>query len=125
MGGLVATALAGAAIVPAVNGASGKAVDATVKVEGIPSFSGTVSGKPYGKGTVRGRIDLPKLTSTQTYPGGTVRITGTVTKTSPISGTWKTTGGTGKYRNVRGSGSFSGSFSGSKATLRFRGRIKP
>lgn len=123
--GLAVVAVTGAVVVPTVDGASSKTVNATAKVKGLPSFSGTVTGKPYGSGKVRGRIDLPNLTATLSYSGGTVRIRGTVSDASPIKGTWRTTGGTGKYRNVKGSGSFSGSLSGTSATLRFRGKIKP
>ncbi len=123
--GLAVAAVTGAVIVPTVDGASSKTVNTTVKVKGLPNFTGTVSGKPYGSGKVKGKIDLPNLTATLTYKGGSVRIRGTVSDASPIKGTWRTTGGTGKYRNVKGSGSFSGSFSGTAATLKFRGKIKP
>lgn len=121
----VATLATGAAAAaPAVNGASSKSVNATVKVSGIPSFSGTVSGKPYGRGTVRGRLDLPTLRATLRYPGGTVRITGKVSSASPVRGTWRTSGGTGRFRSVSGGGSFSGTFNGTRATLKFRGRVR-
>lgn len=123
--GLAMVAVTGAVVVPTVDGASSKTVDSTAKVKGLPSFSGTVSGRPYGSGKVKGRIDLPNLTATLTYSGGTVRIRGSVSDASPVKGTWRTTGGSGKYRNVKGSGSFSGSLSGTSATLRFRGKIKP
>lgn len=119
----VATVAAGAAV-PAVDGASSKPVNATVKVTGIPGFTGTVSGRPYGNGRVRGRLDLPNLSATLTYRGGTVRIRGTVSNASPVKGTWRTAGGTGRFRDVRGGGSFSGSFSGRAATLKFRGRVR-
>lgn len=122
--GIAVATLAAGATAPAVDGASSKPVNATVKVSGIPSFSGTVSGKPYGRGTVRGRLDLPTLTATLRYRGGTVRIRGTVSNASPVKGTWRTAGGTGRFRGVSGGGSFSGTFNGTAATLRFRGRVR-
>lgn len=121
---LAVAALGAGAAVPAVNGAAAKPVDATVKVSGIPGFQGTVSGRPYGNGTVRGRLDLPNLTATLRYRGGTVRIRGTVSNASPVKGTWRTAGGTGRFRGVSGGGSFSGTFNGTAATLRFRGRVR-
>lgn len=123
--GLALVAISGAVVVPAVDGSSSKTVSSTAKVKGLPAFTGTVSGRPYGNGKVRGRIDLPNLTATLTYRGGSVRIRGTVSNASPIRGTWRTVSGTGKYRRVSGRGSFTGSFAGETATLRFRGKIKP
>ncbi|MBJ7332696.1 MAG: hypothetical protein JHC95_22570 [Solirubrobacteraceae bacterium] len=120
----VLTLVAGAIAAPAVNGASNRTVDSTAKVKGLPSFTGTVSGKPYGSGKVRGELNLPRLTATLTYSGGKVRISGKITNASDLRGTWKTTGGTGRYRSVSGSGTFTGSLKGTSATLRFRGRVK-
>lgn len=123
--GLTVAAIAGGAIVvPAVDGASSQSVNSTVRVSGLPDFKGTVKGKPYGSGKVTGTIDLPNITATLRYKGGSVRIRGKVTRATPIKGTWRTTGGTGKFKRVSGKGSFSGSLKGTKATLRFRGKIK-
>lgn len=123
---VTAAAIAGGAVaVPAVDGASTRSVNSTAKVKGLPTFSGTVSGRPYGSGKVKGKLSGTTLTATLRYKGGSVRIRGTVTSASPVKGTWRTTGGSGKYRKVKGNGSFTGRLSGTSATLRFRGRIKP
>lgn len=122
--GAATIAAAFAVAAPATNGAASKSVNATVKVKGVPSFTGTVSGRPYGNGTVRGSLSLPNLNATLKYSGGTVRIRGKVTSASPVRGTWKAAGGTGKFRSVSGGGSFSGSLNGTKATLRFRGSVR-
>ena len=96
-------------------------------------YKGTVRSKVFGRGTVVEKIyGNLKGTFVITYKRGKVRGTSTA-KTRPssggrlkVSGTYRLTGGTKRYRNIRGSGTFTGSSSRdlSRATFRQRGKVK-
>lgn len=94
-------------------------------------YRGTVRSKLFGRGRVVERIgnDL-KGTFVITYRRGKVRGRSTAWATPAgdhveVSGTYRVTGGTRRYRHIRGHGTFKGSSSGdfTRATSRMTGRV--
>lgn len=95
-------------------------------------YKGTVDSKVFGKGTVVEKVyaDLSG-TFVITYARGKTMGRSTA-KTQPssdgrirVSGTYRLTGGTGRYKDVRGSGTFTGSSNRdlSRATFRQEGKV--
>lgn len=94
-------------------------------------YKGTVRSKVFGRGTVVEKIyGGLRGTFVITYRRGKVRGR-TTAKATPVSngvrvsGTFRITGGTGRYRRVRGHGTYTGhsNASLSRATFRQRGRV--
>jgi hypothetical protein len=71
---------------------------------------GTYGGSPFGTCKMTGTLVIPKSTQTWKCPKGkiTVKAVGTSGASNDAKGTWKMTGGTKKYKHIRGSGTFSG-----------------
>lgn len=95
-------------------------------------YKGPVHSKVFGEGKVVQKIYANlKGTFEITYPKGKTRGT-TTAKTDPqpsgkikVTGTFKLTGGTGKFKNVSGHGTFTGTANAdlSKATFRQEGKV--
>jgi hypothetical protein len=106
-------------------------VRATVKKSGRSGtalvYKGTVRSKVFGRGTVVEKVygDLSG-TFVITYEKGTVRGSSQAkAKAAPgggldVSGSYKLTGGTGRYKDVRGKGRFTGHSSTDLQTATFR-----
>jgi hypothetical protein len=120
-------AVAGAAVLALPGIAEAK----TYKVNA--SFSGSQNGtaltakirdKSLGKCTMKGKLVIPKTQQTWTCKGGKIRITGTGTTgaSNDAKGTWKVTGGTGKFKGAKGGGTFAGKLSTAK--FKYRGKIR-
>jgi hypothetical protein len=101
---------------------------------GVTADQGSVTGAPFGAGTVIARTKVSgtsfQMTFTEKFPGGTV--TGTIAIGFTVIGPGKVsysghgsfTGGTGMYRNASGSiQSFTGTNSGKNATLKVKGTV--
>ena len=96
-------------------------------------YKGTVRSKVFGKGRVVEKVyGNLKGTFVITYKRGKVRGRSTA-KTKPssggrlrVTGTYRLTSGTGRYKNIRGSGTFTGSSSRdlSRATFRQQGKVR-
>ena len=95
-------------------------------------YKGTVNSRVFGRGTVVEKV-YPDLTGTFviTYAKGKTMGRSTA-RTRPssgdrirVSGTYRLTGGTGRYKNVRGKGTFTGSSNRdlSRATFRQEGKV--
>jgi len=71
---------------------------------------GTYGGSPFGTCKMTGTLQIPKSTQTWKCPKGniTVKAVGTTGAANDAKGTWKMTGGTKKYKHIKGSGTFSG-----------------
>ena len=135
--GAAAAALAAG---PTALGAGSHSVDQTwqvhqVSVEGgVTTDQGSVTGAPFGPGTVLLRSKAAgttvQTTFTERFPKGTVK--GTIAISFTVVGAGKVrysghgsfTGGTGIYRNASGPiQSFTGANAGSKATLKIKGTV--
>jgi hypothetical protein len=90
-------------------------------------YKGPVNSKVFGKGTVVQKV-YPNLTGSFviTYKKGKTMGT-TTAKTQPsvdgkvrVTGTFRFTGGTGRFKNVRGSGTYSGTSNADLSTATFR-----
>jgi len=76
----------------------------------------TIKGAPLGTCHMKGTLVIPKTIQVWTCKGGTIKITGTGTTgaANNAKGTWKITGGTGKFKKIKGGGTFAGLFSSGK-----------
>ena len=74
---------------------------------------GTYGGKPFGTCKMTGTLVIPKSTQTWKCKRGhiTVKAVGTSGASNDAKGTWKMTGGTRKFKHIKGSGTFSGKLS--------------
>jgi hypothetical protein len=74
---------------------------------------GTYGGSPFGTCKMTGTLQIPKSTQTWKCSKGkiTVKAVGTTGAANDAKGTWKMTGGTGKYKHISGKGTFSGKLS--------------
>lgn len=73
-------------------------------------LTGKSVGKPFGTCHFTGTLVIPKTFQTWKCHGGNVKVVG-FGKTGAADhakGTWKITGGTGKYKHAKGHGTFSG-----------------
>lgn len=96
-------------------------------------YKGVVHSKVFGRGRVVEKIyGNLKGTFVITYKGGKVRGSSTA-RTAPSSGgrlrvygTYRLTGGTGRYRHISGHGTYSGTSSAdlSRASFRQRGKVR-
>jgi hypothetical protein len=96
------------------------AASAKVTLKSVPSAAKQVGTKltgkytgTFGKCTMKGKLVIPKTVQTLTCKGGTFSFTATSSTgtSNNVKGTWKITGGTGKYKGIKGGGSFSGTLS--------------
>ncbi len=82
------------------------------------------SGAPFG--TFKALVDsskVPTVTYKLSVKGGTVNLVATtVLKSSEITGTWKATGGTGKYKKAKGKGTLTGALKAG-APFTFKGSM--
>lgn len=84
----------------------------------------TITHTPMGRCTMKGTLVIPNTKQVWTCKGGTIKMTG-FGKTGAANdarGTWKITGGTGKFKKVKGHGTFSGQLSTGKFV--YKGTIK-
>jgi hypothetical protein len=112
-------------------------VTATVKKTGRSGtalvYKGTVHSKVFGQGKVVEKIYATlKGTFVITYEHGKVRGS-TTAHTQPssggklkVTGTYRITGGTGRYKHISGHGTFTGSSSSdlSRASFRQHGKVR-
>ena len=84
------------------------------------TITGTISGKPLGKGTLKGKVNFSTNASVQTWKlkGGTIKVSGVVKLTTGTLGVgpWKVLKGTGKYKGVKGGGVTNGDVATGKFT---------
>jgi hypothetical protein len=74
---------------------------------------GTYGGKPFGTCKMTGTLVIPKSTQTWKCARGkiTVHAVGTSGASNDARGNWTMSGGTGKYKHIKGKGTFSGKIS--------------
>jgi hypothetical protein len=77
------------------------------------SICATYGGKPFGTCKMTGTLVIPKSKQTWKCKGGNIKLTatGTTGAANDAKGTWVMKGGTGKYKHIRGKGTFSGKLS--------------
>jgi hypothetical protein len=119
-------AFAGSALVgPSV--ASAKTYKANWKVVkanpqvGI-KISATYKGTPIGTCKMKGILQAPDTRQTITCKGGSFKLTAKGKIASVVTGTWKVSGGKGKFKGIKGSGKFSGKLSDNIFT--YKGTLK-
>jgi hypothetical protein len=73
----------------------------------------TYKGTPFGTCKMTGKLVIPNTQQTVKCKGGSFNLTGhgTTGAANDSKGTWKITSGTGKYKGIKGSGTFSGQLS--------------
>jgi len=76
----------------------------------------TITRTPMGTCKMKGTLVIPDTKQVWTCKGGTIRMTGhgLTGAANDARGTWKITGGTGKFKKVKGKGTFSGQLSTGK-----------
>jgi len=103
---------AGAAIAPAAAQAKTYKVNLSFVggLTGGVNMAAKVSGKPLGTCSMKGKLVIPDTQQVWTCKGGTIKVTGHGTSgaADDAKGTWKITGGTGKFKKVTGGGAFTG-----------------
>jgi len=127
---VLAVVAAGALVLPQVGSASpaahaAKAISLTCKtpLKGH-SLNGTCTGS-FGRIRSTGKLsnNYQSATVTMHLKGGTARLKyAVVGGSATFSGKWKWTGGTGKYKRIRGGGTVRGDFKGNalyKGTARW------
>jgi hypothetical protein len=74
---------------------------------------GTYGGSPFGTCKMTGTLVIPKSTQNWQCSKGniTVKAVGTSGASNDAKGNWTMSGGTGKYKHIHGSGTFSGKLS--------------
>jgi hypothetical protein len=84
----------------------------------------TYKGKPFGTCKMTGKLVIPNTEQTVKCKGGSFSLTGhgTTGAANDSKGTWKITSGTGKYKGIKGSGTFSGKLS--TGVYRYVGKAK-
>ena len=80
------------------------------------------NGKPFGKCKMTGKLVIPNTQQTWKCKGGTVKLVAKGKVAAVVTGTWKITGGTGKFKGAKGSGKFSGKLSDNIFT--YKGTVK-
>jgi len=77
-----------------------------------------------GKCTMTGKLVIPDTQQVWKCKGGTIKLIGhgTTGAANDAKGTWKATGGTGKFKGAKGKGTFAGKLSTAKFT--YKGTIK-
>ena len=131
-GALAATLALAALVAPQIASATTKTkvikVNVTLKTGAPPSsptapVSGTLVGTPTG--SYNGAVVPPDTKYVWKLTGGTIKITfaGTVSGAT-VSGPWHVTGGTGKYKHAKGSGTETGGISAGGAPFKMKGTIK-
>jgi hypothetical protein len=80
------------------------------------ALTATITKTPMGKCTMKGTLVIPDTKQVWTCKGGTIKMTGhgTTGASNDAKGTWKITGGTKKFKKVKGKGTFSGQLSTGK-----------
>jgi hypothetical protein len=126
---VVAGVAAGALVLPQVGSAApaahaSKAITLTCKtpLKG-QSVSGTCTGS-FGRIRSTGTLakDFKSASVTMHLKGGTARMKyNVVGGSATFSGNWRWTGGTGKYKKIRGSGTVRGDF---KGNVRYTGTAR-
>jgi hypothetical protein len=123
-GGAVATLGACALMAPVAFGKTTHKV--TMKSHGACSSAtathvcGTFTGTPFGKCKMTGTLVIPKTIQTWKCKGGSFRVTGTGTSgaSNDAKGNWVLSKGTGKYKGIKGKGTFTGKISTSVFTYK-------
>lgn len=87
------------------------------------TITGKFKGTPFGQCTMKGKLEIPKTRQTLKCKGGTVKLVGTASSgaSNSVKGTWKITGGSGKFAGARGKGSFTGTLSTAK--YHYKGKV--
>lgn len=115
---LVVGALATTALVaPAVGQAKTVKISMKTQAGGPPpngnKITGTYKGKPFGTCKMKGTLVIPKSLQTWKCKGGTLSVdsTGTTGAANDAKGSFKITKGTGKYKGIKGKGTWAGQIS--------------
>ncbi|WCB93296.1 hypothetical protein DSM104299_02008 [Baekduia alba] len=87
-------------------------------------LSANITDPVLGKCTMTGKLVIPDTQQVWKCKGGTFRLIGhgTTGAANDAKGTWKVTGGTGKFKGASGKGTFAGKLSTAKFT--YKGSIK-
>ena len=121
----VSALAAGALIAPAIASAKTYKVKATVVAKVGPNLSlkGTVKGKPIGKCTYKGKLEIPNTTGVWKCKGGTITVfsKGTSGASNDARADWKVLKGTGKFKKAKGKGKVVGKLS--TATYKYTGTL--
>ena len=88
------------------------------------NLNGRLTGS-FGVGRSSGKIVVPKLYYNWSYKGGVIHATGVAgaPQGSVYTGTWKITRGTGKYRGIKGHGTFRGDPTANPVVFTFKGTV--
>ncbi len=116
--GVALLALTAVAALPAA--ASAKTQKVTIKSVGGQDgikLTAKMTGS-LGSCTMKGQLIIPDTHQVWTCKGGTLKVTGhgTTGAADDSKGTWKVTGGTGRFKGAGGGGTFSGQLSTGKYT---------
>jgi hypothetical protein len=126
---VLAAGIVGAIALALAGPATAKTRPVTMVMQGDPGASSATftakvtSSKPFGRGTLVGTFRPPWVYYTFTFKDGTFKANfkGTLDGVS-VSGPWRITSGTGKYKGIKGGGRGSGDLS--TGHYRFTGRVK-
>jgi hypothetical protein len=77
------------------------------------AISGTLTGTPFGTCKMKGTLIIPKATETWKCKGGSFRLVAVSTTgaNNNVKGTWTLSKGTGKFKGIKGRGTFTGKLS--------------
>jgi hypothetical protein len=129
---LLAVVVVAAPVVAATMASGSSKKTYTVKWHGVGNSKttgnkvvGKMTGKPFGTCTQNGTVVVPQLKFVMHCKKGTVK--GAFTITSPLTSNnvkakWKITGGTGKYKGAKGSGTMKGTVT--PGTQNVKGKVK-
>ena len=130
----VATTVGALAVLPAEAGAvtARPASSTTISISLHAHITSTkTTGTQHGHGTIEGSlkgtytaaVDPPLTKYVLKVSGGTIDISTLYNiKGKALSGTWHTTGGTGKYKHVKGTGKATGKLA-TNAVFRLSGKL--
>lgn len=95
----------------------------TAKLSGTQIHSSKCT-STLGSCSMSGHVEIPDTIMTWHFRGGSLNVTGhgTTGAADHGLGTWKVTGGSGKFRHASGRGSFAGYFH--TGTFTYKGTIK-
>jgi hypothetical protein len=87
-------------------------------------ISGSFKGTPFGACKMKGKLLIPKAYLTFTCKGGTFKMTevGKCGAANDSCGTWTAHPGTGKFKGIKGKGTFTGKLS--TGAFRYKGTVK-
>lgn len=121
---LALTAVAGLALTGVAEAKTYKMNARSVGKQVGVKLSAKITDPVLGRCTMTGKLVIPDTQQVWKCKGGTFRLTGhgTTGASDDAKGTWKVSGGTGKFKGAKGSGTFAGKLSTAKFV--YKGSIK-